>query len=91
MGIIKDHERSMWASLIHGNIISDMKTLITMAEDLNIEVSDDINELFQEILELPDPAGTIGEELRKKLVILWNSDVIKHAFDNRVQALDSAE
>nr|CAG4718785.1 unnamed protein product [Naegleria fowleri] len=91
VGIIKDHERSMWASLIHGNLISDMKTLINIVEELNTEINDETNDILQEILELPDQNVTITDDLREKLKRLWNCDAIKHAYENRDQALDSAE
>ncbi|EFC47756.1 predicted protein, partial [Naegleria gruberi] len=92
VGIIKENEKSMWATLIHGNVISDMKTLIGIVEEMDVqEVSDEMHELIQEILELPDQNVTINEELCEKLKKLWNYEVVREAYDNRDQALDSAE
>jgi len=92
VGIIKENERAMWTSLIHGNVISDMKTLIAIAEELNLEMNDEeMIDLIHEVFELPDQNYQLNQEMADKLLKLWNYGPIQQSYENRDQALDSAE
>jgi len=89
-----DDERLAYKSIIYNNVILSMKTLVTVAKDLNISIGRDVSDSADR-LRNADPqslAGNLTNELANDIAILWKDAGIRKVYvrQSEFQLNDSA-
>jgi len=86
-----EEERLTYKSIIYNNVISSMKTLVSVSKDLNITLGREVNDAADRVRNT-DAGGNLTRELASDIELLWKNDGIRKVYlrQNEFQLNDSA-